>query len=160
MRSLRAINGKNHWRNPYQAKKAEEKIKQTSKENIQNIKGEERVSQNFGPERTQDLSQLIQQFREGIRGISSSVQQFEKTIDSLTQLYQTIDQLGGFSKLPQWIQPQQRNGENQFQYDFNHMIKHVQSLIGLLEKIDIQQVQQFLNSPFIRNILSPETKQN
>lgn len=146
------------WKNPYLAQRKENKKQRIPHADIQHTKSEDAVRNHTNTTGTQDLSQLISQFREGVKGISTSVQQFEKTIDSLTQLYQTIEQLGGFNKVPQWLQTGERSGPNPIQYDFNHMMKHVQSLLGLLEKIDVNKVQQFLNSPFIRNILTSESK--
>lgn len=154
-RNYRTINGTDTWKNPYLAQRVEKQRKRISKDDLQQTKGKENDVRNAGVKEGQDVTQLIQQFREGIRGISTSVQQFEKTIDSLTQLYQTIERLGGFHQFAQWINPTERSGTNPLQYDFQHMLKHIESLIGLLEKVDMKQVQQFLNSPFIRNILMP-----
>lgn len=142
-----------NWKNPHQAKRREKSQKPNSQlRDVSTLK-----AKNEETEVNADLLHFMNNFRDGIKGISSSVQQFEKTMESLTQLYQTIDKLGGIKRLNQLLSSAKATqASTRTNTDNSNIFKHLQSFMGILEKVDFNQINQFLGSPMTQGIVNDE----
>lgn len=143
------------WKNPYHAKRRNKVVKEVkSGEREPTLaKTIETAKNTSNPE----LLHLMNNFREGIQGISGSVQQFEKTMESLTQLYQTFDNIGGIKRLNQFLSPSgSARGLANSTKDTGNLFGHLKTFIGMLEKVDFNQINQFLGSPTIQGMVNEE----
>lgn len=143
----------NHqWKNPYQVKRKEREIREVKSE----ISTSAPSANAAKPISNQDFLTLINNFRDGVKGISSSIQQFEKTMESLSTLYQTFEKLGGVKQVNQFLSPANRVGTAK---SAGNPIQHFSTLMNLLEKVDFKQINQFLSSPMIQGIFPAEESQ-
>lgn len=147
-----------NWKNPYQVKRKDKIVKEVkAKDSDSPPKKQVETAQNHSGA---DLMLVMNNFREGIRGISGSIQQFEKTMESLTQLYQTIDHLGGIKKLNQFLSPVNSvRGVTRGTNEAGNVFNHLKTFVGMLEKVDFNQINQFLGSPTIQGMVNDEQKE-
>lgn len=146
------------WRNPYQAKRKEaprgdvKEMKDGGAGGESPIRGQEKI--HLLPPR--DLVSQMNLFREGIRGLSSSIQQVEKTMESITQMFQTMEKVGGMVRLDQFFTGLSSPGADRGGGE--KPLEQIKRLIAMLEKIDFKQVNQFLDSPLFKGFLSQDPK--
>lgn len=103
-----------------------------------------------------DRMEIIHNFREGVQGISSSVQQFEKTMDSLTQLYQTMESMGAFKGFPLFTPVSGSTRLTPSVPEMSNIFEHVKTFVRMLEKVDFNQINQFLNSAIVKEAFYEE----
>lgn len=147
----------NSWKNPYHAKRRNQiakEAKASEKESVRSNKIET-TKNNANP----DLLHLMNNFRDGVKGISSSVQQFEKTMESLSQLYQTFDNIGGVKRLNQLLSPT-GPARGLSTKDAGNLFGHLKTFVGMLEKVDFNQINQFLGSPTIQGMVNEDGTKN
>lgn len=144
------------WKNPY-------KVKRTVRSNTT---GADRAHTKASDAKDKDSARsnpdillMMNNFQEGIKGISSSIQQFEKTMESLTQLYQTIDKLGGFKRLNAFMSATPERNSNA-PPNLNSLYNHLQTLLEMLQKVDFQQINQFLDSSIVQGIANEQPPKN
>lgn len=146
------------WRNPYQAKRKEaprgdiKEMKDGRSKGESPIQGQERI--HSFPQR--DFVLQMNRFREGIRGLSSSIQQVEKTMESITQMFQTMEKVGGMVRLDQFFTGLSSPGADRGGGE--KPLDQFKRLIAMLEKIDFKQVNQFLDSPLFKGFLAQDPK--
>ncbi len=142
-----------HWKNPYNAKRKGRDHHQaepnTSQARATSTTEKASNTSNL------DILPLISNFQDGVKGISSSIQQFEQTMESLTQLYQTIDKLGGFKRLSQIVSPTtSTRAASRQTTDLSNVYGHLQSFIGMLQKVDFNQINHFLESTIVQDLVN------
>lgn len=144
------------WRNPYQAKRgAAQRPEPKETKGRKNAEAPQPPPVEGTPQQRQDMMLQVQGLREGIRGLSSSIQQVEKTMESITQMFQTMEKVGGMMKLDQFLSPPSAGATRGGAV---HPMDQMKRFIGMLEKIDFKQVNQILDSPLFQNLLSSDPK--
>ncbi len=145
------------WKNPYQAKRNKKMIKEVRARD-QETTTKKQIEPALNTQ-SPDLIQAMNNFRDGIKGISGSIQQFEKTMESLTHLYKTIDNLGGIKRLNEFLSPiSTTRGNLRSSNDTGNLFNHLKTFIGMLEKVDFNQINQFLGSPMIQGMVNEDKK--
>lgn len=118
---------------PYGVSEAKEANRESAGNKIKKFSQEEYVA----------LEKLV---REGIKGISASLQYLEKTVDYLHRLSTIVEEIG------------LRSGTNSSNYRMQTNVgtsfQNLRSFISALEKIDGHQIKQFLNSGVLQKLLT------
>ncbi len=127
-------------------------MKTSPKKNAENHPDENLLSP---PPHAGDFISQMNNFREGIRGLSSSIHQVEKTMESITQMMQTLEKLGGLKRLNQFFAGPPPQGQAGERTGGVQPLDQIKRLIAMMERIDFKQVNQILDSPLIQNLLSP-----
>ncbi|MCF6093531.1 hypothetical protein L1765_05960 [Microaerobacter geothermalis] len=140
------------WRNPYAIKPLQKKrnvdlqkprlprnsVKPMQKQKLKSIKADSDLS-SVGPiEDFSPLKDRLTRFRTGIRDASTSIQELERTMDSL---YNLLEKMEKFSYLKRRIG---RNSPN---------------LLNSISKIDFEQIGKFLQSPLVQALLSNDDRE-